>query len=169
MFLVKNTVKIKQFSRCLGSVARFPVGQVAEKSVSASSALCGQRFLGAPLWSPAASVAGNAIVARCGQNKVQLRGISTDEHQSSHPPKRKLPMLMDFPQLVWPSVIKTIRNWIMVHFIIRPYFDREFSLPDFVQGAKQALQACSDTTPRIGLRNNIMSIITDRIVFLGRR
>ncbi|XP_058176836.1 m-AAA protease-interacting protein 1, mitochondrial [Anopheles ziemanni] len=54
-------------------------------------------------------------------------------------------MLMDFPQLVWPSVIKTVRNWIMVHFIIRPYFDREFSLPDFVQGAKQALQIVSSS------------------------
>lgn len=31
----------------------------------------------------------------------------------------------------------------MVQFIIRPYFDREFSLPDFVQGAKQALQVVS--------------------------
>ncbi|XP_058122321.1 m-AAA protease-interacting protein 1, mitochondrial [Anopheles coustani] len=145
MFLVKNTVKFKQFSRCLGSVARFPVNQGADKLPLASSTLCGPRFISTPLWSPAASGAGNAIVARCGQYKVQLRCISTDEHQSSHPPKRKRPMLMDFPQLVWPSVIKTVRNWIMVHFIIRPYFDREFSLPDFVQGAKQALQIVSSS------------------------
>lgn len=50
---------------------------------------------------------------------------------------------MDFPEIIWPSVMKSVKNWIMVHFIIRPYFDREFSLPDFVQGAKQALQVVS--------------------------
>lgn len=60
---------------------------------------------------------------------------------------------MDFPELVWPSVIKTVKNWIMVHFIIRPYFDREFTLPDFVQGAKQALQVVSASLAGGELKN----------------
>lgn len=41
----------------------------------------------------------------------------------------------------------------MVQFIIRPYFDREFSLPDFVQGAKQALQVVSASLAGGELKN----------------
>jgi len=52
-------------------------------------------------------------------------------------PKRTLPRLMDFPEIVWPSVIKTLRNWILANLIITPYFDQEFSLPDFINGSKQ--------------------------------
>lgn len=49
----------------------------------------------------------------------------------------KLPKIMDFPQVIWPSVFKTIRNWILSNFIIMRYFDNEFNLPDFVTGSKQ--------------------------------
>lgn len=68
------------------------------------------------------------------------RYFSSDSSDISNPRKRSLPQLMDFPEIVWPSVLKTIKNWILVNFIIRPYFDREFTVPDFVAGAKQALQ-----------------------------
>ncbi|XP_058816861.1 m-AAA protease-interacting protein 1, mitochondrial [Topomyia yanbarensis] len=72
------------------------------------------------------------------------RNYSTDSKDEIPPRKpRSLPMLMDFPELIWPSMIKSIKNWIMVQFIIRPYFDREFNLPDFIKGAKQALQVVS--------------------------
>lgn len=54
--------------------------------------------------------------------------------------RKSLPQLMSFPQIVWPSVFKTIKNWIMMNFIIRPYFDNEFNVTDFVAGAKHALQ-----------------------------
>lgn len=56
------------------------------------------------------------------------------------PPKRSLPPLMDFPELVWPSVFKSVRNWILSTLIIAPYFDREFSLYDFVVGSKRAVE-----------------------------
>uniref|UniRef100_A0A182M7X0 Juvenile hormone esterase binding protein n=1 Tax=Anopheles culicifacies TaxID=139723 RepID=A0A182M7X0_9DIPT len=107
---------------------------------------CGTRVQRATaVWSPGtkALLSGSSVVNN-NHNIVQTRWNSTDE-QSSRQRVRKPLMLMDFPQLVWPSVIKTIRNWIMVHFIIRPYFDREFSLPDFIQGAKQALQVVSSS------------------------
>lgn len=54
--------------------------------------------------------------------------------------RKSLPQLMSFPQIVWPSVFKTIKNWIMINFIIRPYFDNEFNVNDFVAGTKHALQ-----------------------------
>lgn len=31
----------------------------------------------------------------------------------------------------------------MVHFIIRPYFDQEFNMPDFMEGSKQAIEVVS--------------------------
>uniref|UniRef100_A0A1Q3FFT0 Putative juvenile hormone esterase-binding protein n=1 Tax=Culex tarsalis TaxID=7177 RepID=A0A1Q3FFT0_CULTA len=85
---------------------------------------------------------------------VARRTYSTGNDQDVSPRRqRSLPRLMDFPELVWPSVMKSVKNWIMVHFIIRPYFDREFSLPDFVQGAKQALQVVSASLAGGELKN----------------
>ncbi|XP_055599262.1 m-AAA protease-interacting protein 1, mitochondrial [Uranotaenia lowii] len=87
---------------------------------------------------------------------VLTRSNSNDHHQpeeSSRKRPRMLPTLMDFPEIVWPSVMKSIKNWIMVQFIIRPYFDREFSLPDFVQGAKQALMVVSASLAGGELKN----------------
>ncbi|XP_054740295.1 m-AAA protease-interacting protein 1, mitochondrial [Anastrepha obliqua] len=56
---------------------------------------------------------------------------------------RSLPRLMDFPEILWPSTINTLKNWILIQFIIRPYFDRDFTIRDFVFGAKHALQIIS--------------------------
>ncbi|XP_013117520.1 m-AAA protease-interacting protein 1, mitochondrial [Stomoxys calcitrans] len=57
--------------------------------------------------------------------------------------KRTLPRLMDFPEIMWPSLLNSMKNWIMVHFIIRPYMDREFNIRDFAVGAKKAMQVVS--------------------------
>ena len=53
---------------------------------------------------------------------------------------RTLPRLMNFPEIMWPSMLNSIKNWIMVQFIIRPYMDREFNIRDFCSGAKKAMQ-----------------------------
>lgn len=58
----------------------------------------------------------------------------------SGPPSNKLPPLMNFPQIIWPSIIKSIRNFILTTFIIKPYMDREFNIPDFVDGSKKAVE-----------------------------
>ncbi|XP_053673523.1 m-AAA protease-interacting protein 1, mitochondrial [Anopheles nili] len=97
-----------------------------------------------PTWSGISNITPSSSVS-WSHTIIQARWNSTDEQQSSRQRVRKRPVLMEFPQLVWPSVIKTIRNWILVHFIIRPYFDRDFVLPDFVLGAKQALQVVSSS------------------------
>ncbi|KAK5649113.1 hypothetical protein RI129_004005 [Pyrocoelia pectoralis] len=54
--------------------------------------------------------------------------------------RRKLPPLMNFPEIIWPSLFKSMRNFILSTFIIKPYMDHEFSIPDFVKGSKKALE-----------------------------
>lgn len=62
--------------------------------------------------------------------------------QDSGPPasSKKLPPLMTFPVVVWPSLFKSLKNLILTTFIIKPYFDVEFSLPEFVQASKKAVE-----------------------------
>ncbi|XP_063374539.1 uncharacterized protein LOC134662202 [Cydia amplana] len=57
---------------------------------------------------------------------------------------RKLPQLMDFPPVVWPSFIKFIKNWMFANLIIRPYFEPEFSLAEFIEASKHAVQVVSE-------------------------
>ncbi|XP_017865095.1 PREDICTED: uncharacterized protein C2orf47 homolog, mitochondrial [Drosophila arizonae] len=76
-----------------------------------------------------------------------LRQLATlphaPEQNKNQTSRNQLPRLMDFPEIIWPSALNTIKNWITVQFIIRPYFDSEFQIKDFVYGAKQALQVVS--------------------------
>ncbi|CAG9764909.1 unnamed protein product [Ceutorhynchus assimilis] len=58
-------------------------------------------------------------------------------------PSHKLPPLMEFPIIVWPSLLKSIKNLILTTLIIKPYLDEEFSLPDFIQGSKKAVEVVS--------------------------
>uniref|UniRef100_A0A182PCA5 Tim44-like domain-containing protein n=1 Tax=Anopheles epiroticus TaxID=199890 RepID=A0A182PCA5_9DIPT len=148
MFVVQSgAVKLGQFSRSFSSFSRIAISPSGKTVLSNNLPLCGTvspRTVG--VWrASTGSAFGGLPIVNNSHNIVQMRWNSTDEQQSSRQRIRKRPMLMDFPHLVWPSVIKTVRNWIMVHFIIRPYFDREFSLPDFIQGAKQALQVVSSS------------------------
>lgn len=66
---------------------------------------------------------------------IQYRKYSENGVES-----RKLPQLMDFPPIVWPSFIKFIKNWMFSNFIIRPYFDQEFRLSEFIEASKHAVQ-----------------------------
>lgn len=61
--------------------------------------------------------------------------------------KRTMPRLMNFPEIMWPSFFNSIRNWILVQFVIRPHFDRDFYLNDFVAGAKKAIQVQPTSCP----------------------
>lgn len=71
---------------------------------------------------------------------------SQNDDEPSVASRKSLPKLMSFPQIVWPSVFKTVKNWIMINFIIRPYFDNDFNVNDFVAGTKHALQVCFIST-----------------------
>ncbi|XP_053620111.1 uncharacterized protein LOC128680755 [Plodia interpunctella] len=61
---------------------------------------------------------------------------------------KKLPQLMEFPPVVWPSFVKFIKNWMFANFIIRPYFEPEFSLGEFIEASKHAVQVVSDALQR---------------------
>lgn len=51
--------------------------------------------------------------------------------------------LMDFPEIVWPSVLKSLNNAFISKLIINQYLDNDFNLAEFVRGAKRALQVVS--------------------------
>ncbi|KAH9635278.1 hypothetical protein HF086_001934 [Spodoptera exigua] len=72
---------------------------------------------------------------------IQLRNYCQERLETE---TRKLPQLMEFPPVVWPSFIKFIKNWMFANFIIRPYFDQEFSLNEFIEGSKHAVQVVSE-------------------------
>jgi hypothetical protein len=82
-----------------------------------------------------------ATQSRNCQTNPNITGINRWYSDDRGPPRRKLPSLMEFPEIVWPSVIKTLRNWILANLIIKPYFDHEFGLPDFILGSKQVYPA----------------------------
>lgn len=68
---------------------------------------------------------------------TQLRNYCEDRVEA-----KKLPPLMEFPPIVWPSFIKFVKNWMFANFIIRPYFEPEFSLNEFIEASKHAVQVC---------------------------
>lgn len=77
---------------------------------------------------------------------VQKRNYCTSEG-----PLRRLPPLMKFPEIVWPSLWKSLRNFILTNFIIKPYFDREFNLPEFISGTKKAVEVRNSGLEKYGL------------------
>lgn len=65
---------------------------------------------------------------------------SSDQIPDKPKHSRRLPPLMEFQEIVWPSLLKTIKNWVLINFIIKPYFDNNFTIQDFISGSKQALE-----------------------------
>lgn len=57
-----------------------------------------------------------------------------DERSSKQMP---IPRLMEFPQFLWPSLFKVVKNWIMAKFIITPYFDNDFDLNEFGDASRK--------------------------------
>jgi len=66
-----------------------------------------------------------------------------DERGDSNVISKRLPPLTVFPTIVWPGFTNSIRNWFFTYFVIRPYFDRDFSMQDFMQGALEAVTLVS--------------------------
>lgn len=67
--------------------------------------------------------------------------------------------LMDFPLIIWPNIIKTIKNWIYTTLIIRPYLDPDFNLSAFVEGSKLAAAVVSNRLAA-GNFNELEGLIT---------
>uniref|UniRef100_T1JHW5 Tim44-like domain-containing protein n=1 Tax=Strigamia maritima TaxID=126957 RepID=T1JHW5_STRMM len=53
--------------------------------------------------------------------------------------KNRLISLMDFPEVLWPNMLKSFKNIMLSRLVINWHFDNEFSLNAFMVGAKQAV------------------------------
>ncbi|XP_026735307.1 m-AAA protease-interacting protein 1, mitochondrial [Trichoplusia ni] len=71
---------------------------------------------------------------------IQLRSYCVQREEET----RRLPQLMEFPPIIWPSIIKFMKNWMFANLIIRPYFEPEFNLHEFIEASKHAVQVVSD-------------------------
>ncbi|KAI5634277.1 hypothetical protein NE865_13006 [Phthorimaea operculella] len=90
------------------------------------------------------------ITSKC-PNVIQFRNYcqeKTEEKKEGEVETRKLPQLMEFPPIMWPSFINFVKNWMFANFIIRPYFDNEFNLHEFIEASKHAVQVVSDALQR---------------------
>ena len=56
----------------------------------------------------------------------------------------RLPPLMEFPPIQIPKLSHSLRNWFMSKTLITPYFDNDFSMRDFSDGAKHAAATVSN-------------------------
>ncbi|KAJ6643765.1 m-AAA protease-interacting protein 1, mitochondrial [Pseudolycoriella hygida] len=70
---------------------------------------------------------------------VTYRTYTTEDNQRS----KESPPLMKFPKITRPSVRYTIRNWHVVNSFIRPCIDSDFTLANFTEGSKHAVQVMS--------------------------
>ncbi|CAH0550146.1 unnamed protein product [Brassicogethes aeneus] len=94
------------------------------------------------------STSGNNITSLLkGKENLKYRSLAESFRRcysvEEKPSTNKLPPLMNFPKIVWPSLIKSMRNFVLATFIIKPYLDREFNLPDFISGSKRAVEVVS--------------------------
>lgn len=90
-----------------------------------------------------------------------------DKETDSLKNQARLPELMDTPFIVWPSLILTIKNWIFVTFIIKPYLDNDFCLKDFGRGSKQALEVVSNRLAS-GDFNGLNGLVTSETLSIIR-
>lgn len=51
--------------------------------------------------------------------------------------------LMGYEQIVWPSLFKSLNNYILSKFIIRKYMDKDFDMQEIVRGSIQGLEVIS--------------------------
>ncbi|XP_055334769.1 m-AAA protease-interacting protein 1, mitochondrial-like [Paramacrobiotus metropolitanus] len=65
-------------------------------------------------------------------------------------------------KIVWPSFFNSVRNWVQTAFIIRPHFDREFSLQNFDRGARQAFLSVSERLSE-GDAESLKGLVTDEV------
>jgi len=65
--------------------------------------------------------------------------LRTDDDDGIRKPRNlRYLKLMDFEELIWPSVFKSMKNFFM-SIIIRGYFDSQFTVQGFLTGAEQAV------------------------------
>ena len=79
----------------------------------------------------------------------QLMHTSSCNRSEDRSPPLDRPRLMNHPkEIIWPSLFRSVQNFLQTALIIRPYLDHDFTLTDFSQGAKQALLVISSHLAR---------------------
>ncbi|CAL8121904.1 unnamed protein product [Orchesella dallaii] len=79
----------------------------------------------------------------CLYTPIRLNHSSGDKNELDNR-ELMLPSLMPFPKILWPKFVNVIRNWFFINFIIKPYFDKEFSMNEFIVGVKEAVSIVSN-------------------------
>ena len=74
------------------------------------------------------------------KNLCSIRAFSSHDDDEFHNRNKFLPRLMNLPIQPYPNFIQTIRNFFFANIIIRPYFDKDFSNQNFLDGAKAAAE-----------------------------
>lgn len=78
--------------------------------------------------------ASNVPVSKVEQRQ-NTRSFSTGIDESGK--KRRIPLkLMEFPEILWPNIIKSMKNRIFA-FLITGYFDKSFTIDSFIDGCIQ--------------------------------
>ncbi|OXA63940.1 hypothetical protein Fcan01_02830 [Folsomia candida] len=67
-----------------------------------------------------------------------------DEQENQTQLNKRLPPLTPLlPVIIWPKFTNSIRNWFFTYFVIKPYFDKDFSMQEFMEGAHEAVSHVS--------------------------
>lgn len=98
---------------------------------------------------------------RAAPAQIAIRTFSNQEDGT--PRRRLLPPLMEMRETIWPSLLNSIRGFVFLHFIIRPYLDNDFNVKDFTTGAKQAVHVIS-TKLSNGDFDGLTDIVAEDIV-----
>jgi len=87
-----------------------------------------------------------------------------------------IPELMQFPHTTNPKLINYIRNIFLSRTLIRPYFDKEFSLKEFNKGAKYAalhISQCLSSGDIEGLEDTCtpkcLDVVTKNLSLFSRK
>merc|ERR1719147_673741 len=68
------------------------------------------------------------IISRC----FSVCTVQGDRHRHASPD------IMDIPRVHLPKISFSMKNWFLSRTLIAPYFDEDFSIPEFNTGAKHA-------------------------------
>ncbi|XP_044746190.1 uncharacterized protein LOC123307812 isoform X2 [Coccinella septempunctata] len=93
-------------------------------------------------------------------NIQESRNYSTESDEKS-PKNIKLPPLMNFPRVIWPSILRSFKNTILSYVIIKPNMDYDFDLNEFVLGSKKAVHVVSK---KLSTGEDLSELVTDDII-----
>ncbi|XP_046380217.1 m-AAA protease-interacting protein 1, mitochondrial-like [Haliotis rufescens] len=104
--------------------------------------------------------ASNVPVSKVDQRQ-NTRSFSTGIDESGK--KRRIPLkLMEFPEILWPNIIKSMKNRIFA-FLITGYFDKSFTIDSFIDGCIQAVSLVSSCIS-VGNFDSLQGLVEDEAI-----